>query len=117
MRRFGYLVPIKDKDNNIVSHKEKVVSLVTKGVLDGTFGKDKDKPLVVSLKSGDLIEFRPLHTQQRYHISVFDVFRMAIRRKAQAEFLEKARNKKEKKALLRNRRKIQRQERKLVEKV
>jgi hypothetical protein len=50
----------------------------TKGTLDGSFGADRGKRLLVSFCPGDLLVLRPLRTQRPEMVSVFDVYRFAI---------------------------------------
>jgi len=63
-------------------------------VLGGQFGSDKAKRLVVTLKDGDLIEFRPERTRRVVSMLAVDLFRFIIRSQTQAEQLAKARTKK-----------------------
>lgn len=57
----------------------KSVRRSTIGSLDGTYGKDRDKRLIVSLEQGDLISLRPAKTQRPETVSLFDVYRYAMR--------------------------------------
>jgi len=114
MKEIGYNILIKDEAGNVKDIRRKIVTLKTRGVLSPSHGKDKNKPIVVSLKHGDLIELKPLHSRKiRYTVSVFDVYSFAVRRYAQAQLLEKARAKKAKKAEVRERRALDRMEKRL----
>jgi hypothetical protein len=113
MRTIGYKVPIRAEDGTIKGYKDKIVSLVSKKELDGTFCRDHGKRLVISLKNEDLIEFRVFNSQKRYDISIFDLFKYTVRRYAANAVLEKARNKKKTIQLKREISRIKRAEKKL----
>ena len=67
---------------------------VTRGALDGSFGSDRGRRLVVTLEVGDVIAIRPAGTRRSEIVSLFDVYRLAIQRRVNCERLEKARAKK-----------------------
>lgn len=75
----------------------------TLGTLDGSFGQDRNRCLVVTLERGDLISLRPAKTRRAESISLFDLYRIAIRTRVNRELLEKNRAKiaknKERKAM------------------
>lgn len=108
------LRPVFDDDGNPCT---KVVSAEvvrsTRGVLDGHFGKDRGRKLVVRLKAGDVIEIWPLGTRQRYSAELKHVFAWMVRGAALKIQLEKARARKAKKQGQRERRRIRDGERKL----
>jgi hypothetical protein len=89
----------------------------TSTALDGSFGPDRDKAIVVRLVPGDgkgipdLIELRPERTRRPETIAVADVYRFAMRCRAAREMLEKARARKEKTAQRRASRRLDAQER------
>jgi len=66
----------------------KTVSRVTRGTLNFRYGPDRDKHLVISLRDGDLITLKPLRTSRPY----------LLRCRANREVLERAREKKARKA-------------------
>lgn len=82
----------------------KPLKRVTRSKLDGSYGLDRNRRIVVSLIPGDgdqihdLIELRPERTRRSERIAVVDVYRYAIRCRANLAFLEKARRAKERKA-------------------
>ncbi len=78
---------------------EKPCRRLTRGALDGSYGSDRGRRLVASFVPGDLIEVRPQGTRRAEVISIYDVFRYALRMRANREHLTKARISKEKKAL------------------
>lgn len=83
---------------------KKPVSRRINGALDGSFGPDSDKRIVVTLLPGDgakihdLLELRPERTRRAERIAVIDVYRYAIRCRVNRELLERARNRKAKHA-------------------
>lgn len=116
MKEIGYTILIKDEVGNLKDVRDKVVMMKTKGVLSAFHGRDKNKPLVVSLLKGDLIGFKPLRAKKgKITLSVFDAYHYALRKTTQAAALERAREKKEKKKLARERRALDRMGRKLRE--
>lgn len=84
----------------------KPVTRRTIGALDGSFGPDRGKRLVSTLDRGDLITIRPERSRRAEQVSLFDVYRFAIRCRVNRAHLEKARIKKEKLAAVRVARKI-----------
>ena len=83
-------------------------SAVTVGLLDGKYGTDNGRPLVVRLVPGDLIEFRPLGTRRSLSVEAEAVYHWLIRKQVNAVLLEKARETKAAKARARLRRAEQR---------
>lgn len=74
---------------------QKVVRRQTIGALDCSFGSDRGKRLVVSLEQGDLIAIKPARAKagRTERISLFDLYRMAIRIRVNRAQLDKAREK------------------------
>lgn len=66
--------------------------------LDGQFGPDRGKRLVVTLKADGLLEIRPERTQRTETVHILDVYRFAIRCRVNLSVLERARQRKAKKA-------------------
>lgn len=66
--------------------------------LDGSFGPDRNKRIVVTLHPGGRIELRPERTRRPETIHLLDVYRYALRCRVGREQLEKARERKAKKA-------------------
>ena len=62
-----------------VNGKERPARRVTRGALSGSYGPDRARKLVVELRAGDLIVFRPFRSRRRYALSVFDAFRLAVK--------------------------------------
>ena len=79
---------------------KKPVRRVTNTALDGSYGRDRNKRIVVTLTPGDgkkipdVLELRPERTRRAERIAVMDVYRFAIRARANLELLEKARARK-----------------------
>lgn len=71
--------------------------------LDGSFGADSDRRLVVVLLPGsdtlpDTIELRPAGTRRPERLALVDVYRFALRSRVNRELLERAREVKARKA-------------------
>jgi hypothetical protein len=71
---------------------------VTRGALCAQFGPDRGRRLVASFEPGDLVTIRPAGTRRAETVSLFDVYRFAIRVRSNREHLEKARIAKDRKA-------------------
>jgi hypothetical protein len=113
MTPFGQKRKVKTADGETVT---KPVSVVreTRGVLDGTFGRERGRQLVISLDDGDLISAWPKGTRgRRLSMTAEDFWRQLLRNKANKAQLEKARALKERKKLQALRRKIAREDQKL----
>jgi len=82
------------------------VKRVTAGKLDGSFGPDRNKRLVVTFIPGDgkdipdTIELKPIRARgfRTERIAVIDAYRYAMRCRVNLKLLEKARAKKSRKA-------------------
>lgn len=90
----------------------------TNAALDGSFGRDKYRPLVVTLIPGtddvpDLLEVRPYGTRRAERIAICDIYRLAIRARVANANLERARVAKARKAAARESRALDRAAKKL----
>ena len=98
---------------------KKPVRRVTTSALDGTFGPDRRKRIVITLIPGngadvpDTLELRPERTKRPERIAVLDVYRFAMRCRVNCQLLTKARERKAKKEAARERARIARADRKL----
>lgn len=72
-----------------IDGKERPARRVTRGALGMNHGPDRGLPLIVELRAGDLVCFRPKGTRQRYAASAFDVFGYVVRCQASALAREK----------------------------
>jgi hypothetical protein len=94
---------------------------VTAGDLDGTFGPDRGRRMVVAFLPGDgkgipdIISLRPLRTRRAEQVAVVDVYRWALKCRVNRELLEKARDRKSRKAERLARQRQERAEKKLFE--
>jgi hypothetical protein len=116
MHYFDHKRPVRDKDGQIVTLKEGPAVRKTRGTLPAYFGIDRNKHLIVSLEAGDLICLRIAGTQRVKKISAFDVYHYVIRKESLAIQLEKAREKKTKKAERLARQRQERAEKRLFKK-
>lgn len=117
MNTFGQLIPVRDGETGeIVGERPAVVARVTRDVLGGQFGSEKDKRVVVELRDGDVIALRPLRSpgdKRTLTIEVKDLWAYLNRCKANLATLEKARERKAAKALKREAAAIRRTDRKI----
>lgn len=112
---------IRDQLNSPAKMISSKVKRVTVKALDGTFGPDRDKPLVVTFlpangeQKHDLLEIKPLRARgfRAERIAVLDVYRYALRCRVNRELLEKARARKSKIAERRANARLARAEKKL----
>lgn len=75
----------------------KSVRRVTLAQLDGSFGKERGRELVVSLADGDIIIFRAKGTRHQETLTAADAYRYAVRCRANKAALEKSREHKQRK--------------------
>lgn len=97
------------------------VKRVTVAPLDGSYGPDRGRRVVVSFIPGkdgvpDRLELRPLGTRRAESLAVVDVYRYALRCRVGRDMLEKAREKKARKAVRLAQARQARAEKRLVEK-
>jgi len=89
------LVPVRDALGQPVTRlANAVVKRVTRSELDGSFGRDRGRKLVVSLEAGDRLVLRPAGTRQAVDAPMADIYRWMIWRRASRAQLEKARERK-----------------------
>lgn len=88
----------------------KPIYRVTAGCLDGSFGCDRGRQLIACLAPGDLIALKPkgLSGKRVEIISLFDIYRYAIRCRVGRQQLEKARERKAKAEQLKRERAVTR---------
>lgn len=79
----------------------------TTGTLDGSFGPERGRKLIVTIDHNDVITLRPERTRHKEAVHLVDVYRFAIRARVNRTVLEKARLKKEKKKEQRESRRVQ----------
>jgi hypothetical protein len=91
------------------------IARLTREPLDGSFGCDRGRKLVVTLLPNDLIEIKPYKTQRPVRGVVMDLYRYLVRRTADAAWLEKARSKKARKAQRLARQRLDRTQRRLLQ--
>ncbi len=82
MNTFGQSVPVRDDETGeITGNRPSIVSRVTRESLDGSFGADRGRALIVSLMDGDIIALRPQGrtAKNAVKLSAMDVYRFAVR--------------------------------------
>lgn len=92
----------------------KPVRRVTEDTLGHSFGSDWERKLVVTLNAGDRISIRPHGTRREVSVLAVDVYRYVLRCEANKALLERARARKESKALRLARQRQERAEKRLV---
>jgi hypothetical protein len=108
----------------MVSSPVKHVSIVP---LDGSFGPDRERRIVVAFVPGkksareeadvpDTLELRPLGTRRIERLAVIDVYRYALRCRVGRALLEKARIAKSRRALRLAAQRLERAEKRLIRK-
>ena len=113
MKSFGHTRPVRNPAGEIIETKPSPARAVTRDSLDGSFGADRGRKLIVSLEAGDIIAIRPARTQRTFQAKAADVFRWLIQCRANVARLEKARAAKERKAERRASERVTRADRKL----
>lgn len=99
MNTFGRKRPVRNAAGEITGLIESPACAMTHGELDASFGApDRDRKLIVSLEAGDLIVMRPQGTRRPMKAAAIDVYRWMIRCEANRITLERARDKKSRKA-------------------
>lgn len=98
-KRTGKLVPKIGSDGKPEQKlKESNVWRVTRDALDGTFGRDRGRRLVVGIVGVDQLVFRPQGTRQEVRLNIDDAYSIALQRRANLAVLERARARKVAKA-------------------
>jgi hypothetical protein len=96
---------------------ERVTSSIVRRVTRDEYGHNSryTRKLVVVLHPRDLITIYPKGTRQKYSANIWDIYQWMVRGSVLKKQLEKARDRKLKKAALRERRRLDAAERRLVE--
>jgi hypothetical protein len=89
---------VRDDKGEIVGMEDSPVRAVTREACGGQFGADSERRLIVSLEAGDLVCVRPAQTRRLYRIQAKDLFHYLLRCEANRMQLERARDKKTRKA-------------------
>ena len=91
----GELRPVLENGQPVTKTVSAAVWRVTRHGLDGSFGRDRNRKLVIGLTAVDTVVIYPQGTRQRVSITVDDIYRCQLRCLANAKTLERARFKKE----------------------
>lgn len=116
MKEFGHKRPVRNAAGEIERLIDCPARAVTHEVCGGQFGSDSERKLIVSLEAGDLVCVRPQRTKRVYRVSAKDLFHWLLRSEANRVNLEKARDRKAKKAERLARARQERAEKKLFSK-
>lgn len=95
MNTFGHKTPVRDEAGEIVALRPTEVARVTRNELGGCHGPDKARKLVVTLRDGDIVAFRPHGTRREVTATAHDLYTAVLRWQANKVNLEKARERKE----------------------
>lgn len=101
MNTFGQPIPVRDDAGNIIGVRPSEASRRTKNGLSGSYGPDRDKRLIVSLRDGDIIAIRPERTRREVTVTAHDLYATMLRWQANRVNLEKARERKERASIRR----------------
>lgn len=98
MKEFGHKRPRRNNQGEIIDLIDCPACAVTRNPCGFGFGPDSKRKLVVSLEAGDLVVLRPQRTARPYRIEARDLFRYLLHLEANRLNLERARDRKAKKA-------------------
>lgn len=98
MKEFGHKRPRRNAAGEIIDLIDCPAKAVTRNPCGFGFGPDSKRKLVVSLEAGDLVVVRPLRTARVYRIEARDLFHVLLRAEANRLNLERARDRKARKA-------------------
>lgn len=122
-QRLGLGVKVIRTGPRKAPNPSKKVTRVTVGTLDGFFGPDADRKVVIQFVPGDgrgikdVLRLRPYKTPRWETVAVIDVYRFAIRSRVNAETLARARERKAKKAERLARKRLDTAERRFKKKI
>lgn len=105
------LVPRLEDGKPVTKVENAEVWRVTRGELDGTFGRDRGRKLVVGLLSPDLLVLYPKGTRQKVTLPIDEIYRIALIRRANINHMAEMRERKVKRQEQRDRRRRDAQER------
>lgn len=91
------------------------VTLTAQAELDGSFGADRGRRIIVTVHPNGILELRPEKTRRAEQVHMLDVYRFAVRCRVNRGQLEKARAKKDARATRLARARQERAEKRLVE--
>jgi len=105
------LVPKIENGQPVTRVENAQVWRVTRNELDGSFGRDRGRKLVIGLIAPDLITLYPKGTRQAVMMSISEIYRVALVRKANIAHMQEMRDRKAKRQEQRARRRLDAQER------
>jgi hypothetical protein len=105
------LVPVTEGGSPVTRIENAQVWRVTREVLDGSFGRDRGRKLVVGFIAPDLLVLYPKGTRQKVTFPIDEIYRTALYRKANIAHMQDMRDRKSKRQEQRARRRLDAQER------
>ena len=105
------LVPVMEGGKPVTRIENAEVWRVTREVLDGSFGRDRGRKLVVGFVAPDLLVLYPKGTRQKVTFPLDEIYRTALFRKANIAHMADMRERKIKRQEQRARRRLDAQER------
>ena len=90
----GKVVPVYENEQPVTRVEASEVWRVTRSALNGQFGPDRSRKLVVGFISGDLLALRPQGTRQQVNVELKEVYAWVLHRKAMSAHMEKMRERK-----------------------
>lgn len=107
------LVPKMENGQPVTRITNAEVWRCTRGELDGSFGRDRGRKLVVGLLTPDLLVLYPKGTRQKVTLPIDEVYRIALVRKANISHMAEMRERKVKRQAQRERRRLDAAERRI----
>jgi len=105
------IVPKMEDGKPVTRVENAKVWRVTRKELDGSFGRDRGRKLVVGFVAPDLLVLYPKGTRQKVSFPIDEIYRTALWRKANITHMAEMRERKVKRQEQRNRRRLDAQER------
>ncbi len=89
---------LRPAPNRTKQREKGLVRRKVNATLDGSFGPDRNKQIIITIHSDGRLDLRPERTQRTETVHILDVYRFAIHRRANALVLQKARERKVRRA-------------------
>lgn len=101
MTEFGAKVPVRDEKGEVIGTRASEVARITRNTLGFSFGKDRNRRVVVALRDGDIIAVRPARRSRLSVLTITaqDLHGYLVRCEADRIVREKKRDRKERTAI------------------
>lgn len=98
MKSFNHKRPIRGESGDVEGYRPAPVFRLTEAKLGHAFGSDHKHRLVVGLLPGDMLSFKPHKTRRAVNAMAVDLYAYLLRCEANKRVLERARERKARKA-------------------